>query len=149
MSWGTVASVGYSTLLFLHVLGAFAMVAGVGLFVAILLALRRHPGSVVAPRLVPAATIIWGVGSLAAILFGIWLAVHVRDYSITDGWILMAIVLWVIAGAIGGHISTGYRSLRGAPGAVADQGQAVLLHALLVLSVLLILIDMIYKPGAG
>ena len=32
---------------------------------------------------------------------------------------------------------------------MADQGQAVLLHALLVLSVLLILIDMIYKPGAG
>jgi tellurite resistance protein TehA-like permease len=140
--------VGYSTLLFLHVLGAFAMVAGAALFVAILLALRRHPGSVVAPRLVPAATVIWGVGSLAAILFGIWLAVHVRDYSITDGWILTAIVLWVIAGAIGGRISTGYRSLRGGPGA-AVEGQAVVLHALLVLSVLLILIDMIYKPGVG
>ena len=141
---------GYSTLLFLHVLGAFAMVAGAGLFVAILLALRRHPGSVVAPRLVPAATIIWGVGSLAAILFGIWLAVHVSGYSITDRWILMAIVLWLIAGAIGGRISTGYRSLRGATGAAVDQGQsAVVLHALLVLTVLLILLDMIYKPGAG
>ena len=149
MSWGTVASVGYSTLLFLHVLGAFAMVAGVGLFVAILLAVRRHPGSDVAPRLVPAATIIWGVGSIAAIVFGIWLAVHISDYSITDGWILTAIVLWAIAGAIGGRISTGYRSLRDAAGASIDQGQAVVMHALLVLTVLLILIDMIYKPGAG
>ena len=93
---------GYSTLLFLHVLGAFTLVAGVGLFVAILLALRRHPETVVAQRLLPTAPVLWGVGSLAAILFGIWLAIHVSEYSLTDGWILVAIVLWVIAGAIGG-----------------------------------------------
>ena len=83
-------------------------------------------------------------------LFGIWLAIHVSDYSLTDGWILCAIVLWVIASAIGGRISTGYRNLAdGVARRMADQGQALSLHALLVLSVLLILLDMIYKPGAG
>ena len=140
---------GYSTLLFLHVLGAFTLVAAVGLFLAILLAVRRQPDTLVAQRMLPTARVLWAVGGLSALVFGIWLAIHVSQYSLTDGWIIGAIVLWVIAGAIGGRISTGYRSLRGAPGAVADQGQAVVLHALLVLSVLLILIDMIYKPGAG
>src|SRR4051812_50053892 len=125
------------------------MVAGAGLFVAILLALRRHPASVVAPRLVPAATVIWGVGSLAAILFGIWLAVHVRDYSITDGWILMAVVLWAIAAAIGGRISTRYPRPRAAPRAPGDPGPAGGGEAPLVVSGGLSPLAMIYKARAG
>ena len=139
------ACVGYTTLLFLHVLGAFTMVAGLGLFVAILLAAQRRPESGIAIRFVPAATVIWGVGSIAAIVFGIWLAIHVNGYSLTDGWIIAAIVLWIAGGALGGRIGRSYRSLR--DGGTLDP-QAASLHIALVIVVLVILIDMIYKPGA-
>jgi uncharacterized membrane protein len=137
--------VGYTTLLFLHVLGAFTMVAGAGMFVAILLASQRHPESGIAIRFVPAATVIWGVGSVAAIVFGIWLAIHVNGYSLTDGWILAAIILWAAAGALGGRIGRGYRSLKESG---SLDPQAVSLHLALVAIVLVILVDMIYKPGA-
>ena len=102
---------GYSTLLFLHVLGAFAMVAGVGLFVAILLAVggSRTPWwrrGCFRPR-----TCSGRSAACRRLVFGIWLAIHVSQYSLTDGWILGAIVLWVIAAAIGGRISAGYKNL--------------------------------------
>ena len=80
---------GYSTLLFLHVLGAFTLVAGVGLFLAILLAVRRQPDTLVAQRMLPTARVLWAVGGLSALVFGIWLAIHVSQYSLTDGWILV------------------------------------------------------------
>ena len=146
MRSGTVASVGYGTLLFLHVLGAFALVAAVGLFLAILLAVRRQPDTLVAQRMLPTARVLWAVGGLSALVFGIWLAIHVSQYSLTDGWILGAIVLWVIASAIGGRISSGYKNL--GDGSLGGS-QALITHGLLVLSVLLLLLDMIYKPGAG
>ena len=52
----------------------------------------------------------------------------------------------MIASAIGGRISAGYKNL--ADGSLA-QSEALVMHGLLVLSVLLLLLDMIYKPGAG
>jgi tellurite resistance protein TehA-like permease len=143
---GTVASVGYGTLLFLHVLGAFALVAAVALFLAILLAVRRQPDTMVAQRMLPTARVLWAVGGLSALVFGIWLAIRVSQYSLTDGWILGAIVLWVIASAIGGRLSSDYKNL--GDGALGGS-QALVTHGLLVLSVLLLLLDMIYKPGAG
>ena len=143
MRSGTVANVGYSTLLFLHVLGAFTLVAAVGMFVAMLLAVRRQPDTLVARRMLPTALVLWAVGGLSALVFGIWLAIHVSQYSLTDGWILGAIVLWVIASAIGGRISAGYKNL--GDGSLA-QSQALVTHGLLVVSVLLLLLDMIYKP---
>lgn len=53
---------GYSTLLFLHVTSAFAMVTAAGLFLAIALALRSERHSATAMRLVPVAGILWPVG---------------------------------------------------------------------------------------
>ena len=139
----------YDWLLFLHVLSAFTMVAGAALFMGTLLALRRKPDTVIAARMAPAATILWGVGSLAVIVFGIWLALHVSVYSITDGWIIAAIVLWAIGGAIGGRIGKGYSSLRdGAIGAM-ELNQLTIMNVVLAIVLLAILIDMIYKPGAG
>ena len=137
----------YDWLLFLHVLGAFTMVAGAGLLVATLVAVRRRPDTVVGARLLPATVMIWWIGSVVALVFGIWLALHVSIYSLTDGWILTAIVLWALGGAIGGRIGTGYRALR--TGAGVDIGQLTVMHVLLVLVVLAILVDMIYKPGTG
>ena len=139
----------YDWLLFLHVLSAFTMVSGAALFMGMLLALRRRPDTVIAARLAPAATILWGVGSLAAIVFGIWLAFHVSAYSITDGWIIAAIVLWAVGGAIGGRIGKGYSALRGSGIGAMELNQLTIMNVVLVIVLLAIVIDMIYKPGVG
>jgi hypothetical protein len=125
----------------LHVTGAFAMSASVGLFMAIALALRSETYAPIALRLAPAAGALWAVGGFAAIGFGIWLAIHVSQYSLTDGWILAAIVLWVVGAAIGGRISAAFRRGPAQP--------LLAMNVVLALVVLAILIDMIYKPGAG
>ncbi|HKV67574.1 MAG TPA: hypothetical protein VJN72_05755 [Gaiellales bacterium] len=137
---------GYSTLLFLHVTSAFTMVTAAGLFLAIALAQRSDRHSATALRLAPAAAVLWPIGSLLAIVFGVWLALHDSQYSLGDGWIIAAIVLWVIGGAIGGRLGAGYRKLTS--GGATDPA-ALALNLALVITLLVILIDMIYKPGAS
>jgi uncharacterized membrane protein len=137
---------GYSTLLFLHVTSAFTMVTAAGLFLAIALAQRSDRHSATAVRLAPVAAILWPIGSLLAIVFGVWLALHDSQYSLGDGWIIAAIVLWVIGGAIGGRLGAGYRKVTSS--AAADPS-ALMLNLALIVTLLVILIDMIYKPGAS
>jgi uncharacterized membrane protein len=139
--------VGSSTLLFLHVTSAFAMVTAAGLFLAIALALRSERHAAIAMRLAPVAGILWPIGGLLAIVFGVWLALHESQYSLGDGWIIAAIVLWAIGGAIGGRLGAGYRKLASS-GAAPDPATLALNLALLV-TLLVILIDMINKPGAS
>jgi uncharacterized membrane protein len=139
--------VGYSTLLFLHVTAAFTMVTAVGMFLAIALGLRSGSHAATALRLAPVAGILWPVGGLFAIVFGIWLALHVSSYSLGDGWIIAAIVLWVVGSAIGGRISAGYRKL--ASGGAGPDPATLAMNLALVVIVLAILVDMIYKPGAS
>jgi hypothetical protein len=122
-------------------------VTAAGLFLAIALALRSGRHSASAMRFVPVAGILWPVGGLLAIVFGVWLTLHDSQYSLGDGWILAAIVLWVIGSAIGGRLGAGYRKLASS-GATPDPATLVLNFALLV-TLLVILIDMIYKPGAS
>jgi len=138
---------GYSTLLFLHVTSAFTMVTSAGLFLAIALAQRSERHSATALRLAPVAGILCPVGGLLAIVFGVWLALHDSQYSLGDGWIIAAIVLWVIGSAIGGRISGGYRKMASA-GASPDPS-ALVLNLAFIVTLLVILIDMIYKPGAS
>jgi hypothetical protein len=138
--------VGYSKLLFLHVLAAFTVVTGVGMQVAIGLALRKPAYSQVALRLAPAARVLSAVGGLSVIIFGIWLAIHDSQYSLTDGWILAAIVLWVIAAGVGGRLGAMHERLGRADGAAPPP---LVMHAVLVVTVLALLLDMIYKPGAS
>lgn len=138
---------GYSTLLFLHVTTAFAMVTAAGLFLAIALALRSERHSASALRLVPVAGVLWPVGGLLAIVFGVWLALHDSQYSLGDGWVIAAIVLWVVGSAIGGRLGAGYRKVASS-GATPDPATLAMSLALMV-TLLVILIDMIYKPGAS
>jgi hypothetical protein len=140
----------YDWLLFLHVLAAFLTVTAVGMLVAIALALRGEARSPVALRLAPLAGLLWTVGGVAVLVFGLWLAIYLQAYHPWDGWIIAAIVLWMVAMAAGGRIGAGLRRLRAADAAGAvDAGQTLALHAVLVLATLALLVDMIYKPGAG
>jgi hypothetical protein len=124
----------YEWLLFLHLIGAFAAMGSVVVFSVLLLG----SGRVAATQLTFLGRRLWDVGGLLTLVFGIWLALD--DYSIGDGWILTALVLWVIASA------TGVRLGMALEGAQTERVRP--LYAVMTLSVLALLFVMIFKPGA-
>jgi hypothetical protein len=153
-------------ILALHVLSAFAYVAGMVLFWILIVAVRRTDlpdGTIRMAPVVKVGNACVGVGAGGTILLGIWLAFSVGGYNIWDGWIIAAIILWIIAAALGRRTGEAYmegmnkaRELRsaGQTGANAEllalnrTQSGVVLHALASIVVLLILVDMIWKPGA-
>ena len=124
----------YDWLLFLHLIGAFAAMGSVVVFSVLLLGADRVAG----PQLTFLGRRLWDVGGLLTLVFGIWLAID--DYSIVDGWILMALVLWAVAGATGVRIGMMFDN--------GDGPRARPLYAVMTIAVLALLVVMIYKPGA-
>jgi hypothetical protein len=131
----------YEWLLFLHLLTAFLLVAGVVGFGV--LVFGRDDAAVVR-ALAPPAMALWNVGGLGVIVFGVWLALEVDGYELWDGWIIAAIVLWFIASGAGGRLAAGLREGKSVAG--IDGARAIV--GLMSLTTLLLLIDMIWKPGA-
>ena len=133
----------YHTLLFLHVLAAFALVATVVVFSAFALGLTTDS------RVLSVGNVLWAVGGLGTLVFGVWLALYVQGYEIWDGWIIAAIVLWAIGTELGRRAQVGYAAIPAGDASVsADARQAALMHWLRALVVLALLVVMIYKPGA-
>jgi uncharacterized membrane protein len=95
--------------------------------------------------------ILFDVGGMLLIVFGIWLAFE-ADYGITDEWVIAAIVLWVVSAYAGSR--TRVRSLAARGGEVPDvptflrEQQVPLLYAVTVVAVFAMLALMIFKPGA-
>jgi uncharacterized membrane protein len=153
-------------ILALHVLSAFAYVAGVVLFWVLVVAVRRIDTPEDTIRMGPIVNVgnaSVGVGALGTIVLGIWLALSYGGYDLWDGWIIAAIVLWVASAATGSRTGNAYmQGMRkaqelqsaGRTGPDAEllalnrTSNGVLLHAATSVLVLLILIDMIWKPGA-
>jgi uncharacterized membrane protein len=94
----------YQWLLFLHVTGAFFLIGGIVVAGTLNLAaiLKDRPPSQVATLygLIRFAVPLIGVGLLLTLAIGLWL-VHNVGYSYGDTWIVLAIVLWVVASALG------------------------------------------------
>jgi uncharacterized membrane protein len=153
-------------LLALHVLSAFAYVAGMIVFWVLVVAVRRADTADETIRMEPivkVGSIATGIGAGGTIVFGIWLAFSYGGYDIWDGWIIAAIVLWAIAGAIGQRTGAAYMQgmnrakeleAAGQTGADAEllalnrTQNGLLLHTAGSIVLLLIIIDMIWKPGA-
>jgi hypothetical protein len=128
----------YEWLLLLHLLAAFALVAGVASYGVI-----AFSGADAARRaLTPPAVVLWNAGSVGVILFGVWLALEVDGYELWDGWIVAAIVLWLIASAAAGRLARVLRE------GAARTGAARGLVAVMGLASAALLLDMIVKPGA-
>jgi hypothetical protein len=130
--------------LFFHVLAAFMLFATVVMYSAFALGAPTTTQSLfVADRL-------WDIGGLGTLVLGIWLALD--DYSLLDGWILIAFALWLIATYQGIQARYEYqpelggRDTPGPPKAETFSG--VTFHWLRTLVVLLLLLDMIFKPWA-
>ena len=130
----------YDFLLTAHVLAAFALVATVVIFSAFALGMATDS------RVLTVGNVLWTVGGLGTLVFGIWLALYVKGYEIWDGWIVTAIVLWAIGTELGRRAQVGYAA--GADQSASGDGQAALMHWLRSLTVLALLVVMIYKPGA-
>jgi len=153
-------------LLALHVLSAFAYVAGVVLFWILVVAVRRIDTPEETIRMGPIVNVgnaAVGIGAGGTILLGIWLAFALDGYAIWDGWIIAALILWAIAAAFGQRTGAAYMQgmtkakeldAAGQRGANAEllalnrTSNGVLMHALTSVVFLLILLDMIFKPGA-
>jgi hypothetical protein len=153
-------------ILALHVLSAFALVAGILVYWVLIFAIRRAdtPDGVI--RLGPLAIVAQaavGIGALGTIVLGVWLAFSVGDYDIWDGWIIAAIVLWLIATGLGQRTNEAHShgvqkaqelQQAGQTGPNAEllalnrTSRGLFLQLVVSAAVLLLLIDMIWKPGA-
>ena len=128
-------------LLFFHVLAAFFLGTGVVIYTAFVL------GSPVNRPTRLVAEILWGVGGLGTLAFGIWLALNRPEYEIWDGWIIAALILWVLATGSGAQASRGVQPA-GDDSAVAVDRRTQFAHWMRVLYVVALLVVMVWKPGA-
>ena len=125
----------YDWLLCLHVVAAFMLVAGLSSYGVLAVG-----GKAARRVLAPPAAALWNVGGLGVLVLGIWLALEVDGYELWDGWIIAAIVLWLVASGAGGRLERGVRE-----GALDGAG---MLLAAMAIATTLLLVDMIFKPGA-
>jgi hypothetical protein len=126
----------YDWLLFLHLVAAFLLAVTAVTYSAVAL------GAVAGARTLFVADRCWDVGGLGTLILGVWLALHLDEYEIWDGWIVGAIVLWFVTTGLGDSLR------RRLAGAEELDGRAALLHWLRTIGVIGLLVLMIWKPGA-
>ena len=149
----------------LHLLSAVSLIAAVTMFSVMIAALWRtdDPAAVTSfMRVGLVGNVLVTIGSLGTIVFGVWLAISLDAYQLWDGWVIAALILWVLATAIGKQAGDGYRATSEmaaqlvssasprSPELAAAMGasRAFWMHCLSTLVILLIVVDMIWKPGA-
>jgi uncharacterized membrane protein len=156
----------YDWLLFLHVTGAFLLLGG-GVVAGALnfAALRRERPSEVAALLGLIRYAVFAIagGALLTLVFGLWLVdASPYQYSYGSFWVIAALVLWLVGnvlGKLGGDREENARKLAEQLAAQGDAASAELRAAVrdrraLVMSygsglvLVLLLVDMIWKPGA-
>jgi hypothetical protein len=149
-----------------HVLSAFAYVGGVVLFWALVVAVRMEDtpeGTIRMEPIVKVGNAAVGIGAVGTLVLGIWLAFSVGSYAIWDFWIIAALVLWAVSGALGQRTGAAYMQGMNKAKELEKAGQAgpssellalnrtssgVVLHSLVSVAALLLLLDMIFKPWA-
>lgn len=157
----------YDWLLFFHVAAAFALVAALVVFWAIAIAARnvdRPVDSLRYFKIARPANVLVVAGTVGTLVFGIWLAIDADAYQVWDGWVLVALVLWVVASGTGQRGGQTYAEAQKLAARLAGEGRAeepsaelrtllqdrraMWLNVASSVAVLVLLVDMIYKPGA-
>ena len=88
----------------LHVTAAFFFVGGsvaAGILNVMSIRAERPSETAYLLRLIRFTLPVIGIGSIGALLLGIWLW-HEKSYSLGAAWIWISLVLWVISNALGG-----------------------------------------------
>jgi uncharacterized membrane protein len=136
----------YDWLLFLHVLSAFALVAALVIFTTLFATVRGADAALL--RISWLASRLWEVGGLGTLVFGVWMAIDLDNYGILDGWILAALVLWIVASGGGSRVVVAYAQARAGELAGLRSPRFTSQHVVMILATTLLLVDMIFKPGA-
>jgi hypothetical protein len=152
-------------ILALHVLSAFAYVAGVVLFWVLIVAVRQADTPAATVGMAPIVGVgnaAVGIGAGGTSILGIWLAISKDEYQLWDGWIIAAIVLWVLSAEVGRRTGAAYMQGMTKAQELQAAGQAgpstellalnrasngVVFHLLATILIILLLVDMIWKPG--
>jgi hypothetical protein len=135
---------GYELLLFVHVLGAFALIAGTTALAPFALGVGAgllERASVLRIAVVGAAAS--ALGGALTLVFGLWLVAD-RDYRLLRLWVLGALALWAVSGYANTRVAAAARGERDAK-PVAVNLKA--LWAADAIGAVLILVLMIWKPG--
>ena len=139
-------------ILALHVLSAAALIGGLTALWAIVLATRPGSGQLpsnLTTTLVRPATAATMIGILGTVVFGVWLAIDLDAYHVWDPWIIAALVLWAVGSGIGERAGRAFTRVAADGSDAADAWrEGTRLHAVSSAAALLILILMIWKPGA-
>ena len=133
----------YEWLLLLHLVGAFALVGAAVVATVAILSMRS--GNRAALALTPLGQRCGDVGGLLALIFGVWLAIDLDQYDLLDGWIIAALVLWVVVAATGARFGMAMAKARDEGGPLPN---VVVPYLLTTLATVALLVDMIVKPGA-
>ena len=151
----------YDWMLALHLLAAFAVAAALVIFTVLVVGSRR--ATTVADvrtlfRLNHVAKRLVIGGALAVLVLGVVLAIDADEYRLWDGWVIIGIVLWLLMVVVGSQSGRRHDELA----ALAESGSAsesevlarlrepfaMRLHFAAVGLFVLLVLDMIFKPGA-
>jgi uncharacterized membrane protein len=150
----------------LHLLGAATLVGSLVMSWIVVVALYRvdTPDATLSfSRVAMVGNALTVVGLLVAITFGIWLAILRDAFQVWDGWVFAAIVLWSIATALllrsfveyakpvekaRALVASGQTGPNGELRALNRTTTGLLLRVTASAAIVLIVIDMIWKPGA-
>jgi hypothetical protein len=152
----------YDWMLALHLLSAFAVGAALVLYSVLVVAGRRMTTleeTRALFRLAPLGTILVIAGAALVLVFGVILALDSDTFEIWNAWIIAGIILWAALGAVGQRTGAYYsgveelakKSDAGTEAEVLARLRASTganLHFATVAIFVLLLLDMIFKPGA-
>ena len=152
-------------LLALHLIAAFALIAALVLFTAVMVANwgdGRPQRASAFFRVAALGGPLIGAGAGLTLVLGIWLAIDLDDFQPWDGWIIASIVLWAIGGFAGSRVGAHYTATQELVDRLAVEGNEPnaelaaklsdasirTLHAITVIAFTAVLVLMIFKPGA-
>ena len=143
-----------------HLLSAFAIAAALVLFSVMVYSGRRMTTieeTRLLFRLGPLGGVLIAAGIGLTLVFGVILAVHSNTFNIWDGWVIAGIVLWAAFAAVGQRTGKYYTDVQKLVEKDGTEAEALallraptgaLLHLATVGLFVLVLLDMIFKPGA-
>jgi hypothetical protein len=146
-------------ILALHLISAFAVAASLVLFSVLVYNGRRMTTleqTRTLFRVAPVGNALITAGLGLVLVFGVILSFS-RDFKIWNGWIIAAIVLFAAFGGVGQRSGAYYTDVQKLADEQGDEAAVLarlraptgaLLHVATVGLFVLILIDMIWKPGA-
>ena len=154
----------YDWVLALHLLAAFSIASALVLYSVLVFSGRRMTTleqTRALFRVAPVGTALTIGGTLLVIVFGVILAFDsgYRDFHIWDPWIIAGIVLWAAMGGVGQRTGKYYMAAEELANSAQPDAEAQVLarlrastgmnlHLLTIAIFLLIVLDMIFKPGA-